>query len=222
MHAQSTGTQAPHGDAAAGAEASRATRLPVALCAVGGALLATNNWCFVLIPAALAACLCDAFVARQVRRALVRLVLGAAIGAIVGVAFRISPEWAFREAFEMSPPPGVTDVRLWRHYLGGPGEHLLIIDFAADNAAQDALLRAHPPFEWDEFDQRWPVYVSGWGETFDTLAGPGLTYFARLSWLRAQPLNHPEILNLGSANGGNLVLLRERESNRCVALHIRS
>lgn len=192
------------------------------LIAAACALVVSNNWCFVLFPAAFAAWCIDHVVGAIRPWFILRAPVAAAVGVAAGTLLSVGPDWAFREAFEMAPPAGVHNVRIWRHYVGGPGEHVLIIEFTADTAAIQSLVRAHPPSADSDNVQRWQVAGGGWAQAFDVFAGPGLRSFANSSWRRIQPLDHPVALDLGESNGGRLVLLHDPNTGRCVALHVRS
>jgi hypothetical protein len=200
-----------------------AIRLLVVGFASAGALLATNNWCFVLVPAVLVALLGD-FVACAVRPWVVlRLPVATAIGVAAGLALSVGPDWAFREAFGRAPPAGVRDVRIQRHYVGGPGEHVLIIEFTADPAALGALTARLPEEPEGDRVEKWRATGQGWPAAFDVFAGRQVLPAARSSWLRIRPLENPEVLDfspVGDASG-RLVLFWERSTGRCVALHVR-
>lgn len=201
--------------------ASAAVRLLAVLIAAACAFFVTNNWCFVILPAVLAALVVDCIVCAIRPWFILRVPVAAAVGVAAGMLLSVGPDWAFREAFEMAPPDGVHDVRIWRHYLGGPGEHVLIIEFSADAAAFQALVQAHPPLSDSDKVRRWQAAGGGWAQAFDIFAGPGLTSLANSSWQRIRPLDHPEALDLGESNSGSLMLLHEPNTGRCVALHVR-
>ena len=201
--------------------ATAAIRLLSALIAAACALFVTNNWCFVLFPAALAALLVDYIVCAIRPWFILRVPVAAAVGVAAGMLLNVGPDWAFREAFEMAPPDGVRDVRIWRHYLGGPGEHALIIEFTADAAAFQTLVQAHPPLSDSDKARRWQAAGGGWDSIYDVFVGPGPTSFVRSSWQKIQPLKQPEVLDLGGSNRGTLALFREPNTGRCVALHVR-
>lgn len=206
---------------ARGHSASAAVRVLGILIAAACALFVSNNWCFVLFPAALAALLSDHAVCAIRPWFVLRVPVAAAVGVAVGMLLGVGPEWAFREALGSAPPNGVRDVRIWRHYLGGPGEHALIIEFTADVAAFQALVQAHPPLPDSHKVTRWREAGGGWGQAFDIFVGSGVTSFARASWQRIRPLERPEALDLGESNRGSLVLFHEPGTGRCVALHVR-
>jgi hypothetical protein len=196
-------------------------RLLAVILAAVGALLASNNWCFVLFPAALAAFVADYVVCAIWPRFVLRVAVGVIIGVALGLLLSIGPGWAFREAFGVELPPGVRDVRVWRHYLGGPGEHVLIIEFTADPNAVQALTAMRPSAPESDRLKRWRAAGAEWPAAFDIFVGPGPTSIARMSWMRTGPLNNPELFELGPSNGGSLVLFREPGAGRCVALHVR-
>lgn len=201
--------------------ASGAVRLLAVLIAAACAFFVTNNWCFVILPAVLAALVVDYIVCAIQPWFVMRVSAAVVAGVAVGMLLSVGPDWAFREAFEMAPPDGVHDVRIWRHYVGGPGEHVLIIEFTADAAAFQALVQAHPPLSDSDEVRRWQAAGGGWAQAFDIFAGPGLTSFADSSWKRIRSFEHPEALDLGESNRGSLVLFHEPNTERCVALHVR-
>lgn len=196
-------------------------RLLTGLIAAVCALFVTNNWCFVIFPATLAALVVDYLLCAFKPRFVVRVLTAMVVGVTIGIFFGVGPDWAFREAFEMAPPNGIHDVRIWRHYLGGPGEHLLIIEFMADAAALQALAQAHPPTSDSYYIHRWKAAGGSWAQALDIFGTPVLTSFAYSSWKRIRPLEHPVVLALGATNRGTLVLFQEQGSSRCVALHVR-
>jgi hypothetical protein len=207
------------------------TRFGAAVLALAVAVLTSNNWGLVGIPAAVAAfCLDWAVCAVGLRalsepmRAASRLVVGAVVGWAVGLALFVSPAWAFHEALGVDPPPGVHDVCVWRHYIGGPGEHVLIIAFAADDKILDELKRLWPTDResrrveaWKAAGRTWP---QAW-ERFGPLCDPvGL---AERSWRQIRPFANPEVTDFGPVHerGGDIALLQEPGTGRAVVLHVR-
>jgi hypothetical protein len=198
-----------------------AIHLLAILVAASAAVVASNNWCFVLFPAALAGFFAD-YVVCAIRPAFImRLLAAVLVGSAVGLLLNVGPGWAFREAFEMEPPAGVRDVRVWRHYAGGPGEHVLIIEFTADSAAFETLIRQRTVVPDSVGLERWRAAGGEWAQVLDNLAPFGITSFARSSWGRIRPLERPEAFDLGGSNRGTLTLFREPDTGRCVALHVR-
>jgi len=196
-------------------------RLLATLVAAAAALFASNNWCLVLFPAALASFLTDYLVCTIRTWFLARVAVAAVVGACVGLLLNVRPGWAFREAFGVDPPSGVQDVRIWRHYLGGPGEQVLIIEFTADAKALEGLLAVCPPLTDGEKAARWQAAGGGWEQAFDVCVPLGLTRFARASWLRIRPLKNTEVFELRLANSRRLTLFHEPATGRCVVLHVR-
>lgn len=197
------------------------TRALVVAIVAAAALLATNNWCFVVVPAAVAALFIDYVVCAARPWFLARIVVAAGVGVSAGLLLSVSPAWAFREAFEIDPPSGIRDVRIHRHYLGGPGEQALFIEFTADAGAWQQLVDAHTPASQSTAIERWRAAGGAWDQLFDTFGGPTVTTFSRASWARIRPMEHPEVYDLGESNHGRLVLLHEPETGRCIALHVR-
>lgn len=214
-------TESRPGPPPRGRFASGAVRLLAVLITAACALFATNNWCFVIIPAVLAALVVDYIVCAIRPWFVLRVPAAAAVGVAAGMSLSVGPNWAFREAFEMAPPDGVHDVRVWRHYVGGPGEHVLIIEFTADAGAFQALVQAHPPLSDSDRMKRWQAAGGGWDSVLDAFVRFGQTHFVCSSWQRIQPLEHPEVLDLGGSNRGTLALFLEPDTGRCVALHVR-
>lgn len=196
-------------------------RFFIAFIAAAVSLLVTNNWCLIALPALLTAFVFDYLLSAARAAASLRLVAAAAWGAIAGLLLSVGPDWAFREAFNASPPPGIRDVWIRRHYLGGPGEHVLIIAFTPDPPALESLIAPHTVVRGAPAMERWREAGGGWSDAFDAFVGPGLTSFAQQSWQRLSPIGQPEALNLGEVNRGSLVLFRDAETGRCVALHVR-
>ena len=221
--------------------ANAGTRIAAILAAAYGAAFISHNWCFVCLLASLAALVLDilfcALAGNRVRRRTFRIAGRVALGLVVGLAIgwqhRVTPEWAFQEAFGVQPPPGIRDVHVWRHYLGGPGEHALIIEFHADHAAIEALeaaaietLRPLKTYtvEWLESGapdsrrvEEWRDSGGSWEAAWESFAGPARTRFSRTSWMRIRPLDAPRVLDYGY----HLVLMVDETSGRAVALHVR-
>lgn len=160
--------------------ASGAVRLLAVLIAAACALIVTNNWCFVIIPAVLAALVVDYIVCAIRPWFILRVPVAAAVGVAAGMSLSVGPNWAFREAFEMAPPDGVHDVRIWRHYVGGPGEHVLIIEFTADAGAFQALVQAHPSLSDSDKVKRWQACRRGLGAGIRHLRRTGLDELRKL------------------------------------------
>ncbi|MGD8451816.1 MAG: hypothetical protein PVJ57_08360 [Phycisphaerae bacterium] len=202
---------------------SAGVRLLAILVAAAAALLSTNNWCFVILPAALAAIVVDYVVSGIRPWSVLRLIVAVAVGLAVGRLLSVGPDWAFQEAFGVDAPAGVRDVHIFRHYVGGPGEHILIIEFTANPDVVKALLSLHPVVTNSETAQSWHAAGGGWPQAFDDFAGPCPMGFARAAWLRIRPLAEPEVFDFGGieASGGRLVLFHEPHTDRCVALHVR-
>jgi hypothetical protein len=196
-------------------------RLLAMVIAAVAALLASNNWCLVLIPAVLAAFVVDLVVNAVRPWFTLRVLVAAGVGVAVGLLLCVGPDWAFHEAFGAAPPGGIRDVRIWRHYIGGPGEHVLIIELTADAAAIQALLQTHPSVADSEKVARWHAAGDTWAQAFDLFVGPGPTSLAHASWQRIRPLEHAAVLDLGEYNNGQLWLFEEPTTGRCVALHVR-
>ena len=198
-------------------------RLGIAAIAIAGAMLATNNWCFVTLPAVVTALIIDYGICTWRRWIALRLVLAAVVGVGIGISLRIGPEWAFRAAFGIEPPAGVRDARIWRHYVGGPGEHVLIIEFTADRNAVKKLSKLYPEPPVNKRIEAWEAGGSTWPGAFDTFVDHDTTALARRSWLKIKPLKEPDVYDFGSVRqvAGYLTLFHEPRTNRCVALHVR-
>jgi hypothetical protein len=95
--------------------------------------------------------------------------------------------------------------------------------FTADTTALRALTSLRPAMSDSDRVAQWRAAGAGWPEAFDAFAGPGLTRFARSSWLRIRPLEDPEVFDFGGVDElrGRLVLFHEPRTGRCVALHVR-
>ncbi|MEW6250072.1 MAG: hypothetical protein AB1716_05455 [Planctomycetota bacterium] len=203
---------------------NRALRLLLVLAAGGCALLVSNNWCFVLLPAAGAAWLADHVVCALRPRLALRAAVAIVVGCAAGVALNVRPAWAFREAFGVEQlPAGVREVRVQRHYLGGPGEHALIVEFTADEATLRSLLKLRPHDPDSYKVQQWRATGGGWLPAFDAFVGPAATTLARRSWSRIRPLQAPEVFDFDATTElrSRLVLFYEPPSGRCVALQVR-
>lgn len=188
------------------------------------ALLSTNNWCFILLPAALAAWIID-YLVRCVRPfRLTRLLAAVITGIAVGLLLSVGPAWAFNETFGIDPPPGVSNVRVSRHYVGGPGEHILIMSFDADRNALRTLTSLTSASTASERVKAWESSKQTWTDMFRILAGPTATRFARSAWQRIPPLSRPQVHEFDNVDMflGRSFLLHDPDTGRCVALHVRS
>ncbi len=188
------------------------------------AVLVTNNWCFIFIPAGIAALLLDFVACGVVGRLIPRLALGAVVGVAVGIAWGVEPDWALQEVFGCEPPARIRNVRIQRHYIGGPGEHVLIIEFVADAAAFQALTSLHTPKDRSGRVERWRAAGGDWSATWEAFAGPCATRFARSSWMKIQPLTGMDVFDYGTLprSVDSLILFHEPKTGRYVALHVRS
>lgn len=190
------------------------------LIAVAAALLSSNNWCFILVPTALLAILFDLALCAYRARFTLRAVVSLAVGLLAGDLLSVDSAWAFQQAFGVDPPPGVREVDIARHYVGGPGEHILIIEFESDPAALQTLTSLRAMKVESDRLRLWRTSGARWQEAFDTLVLGGVTGIARWSWQRIRPLESPAAYEF-EAVGGSLTLFHEPRSGRCVALHVR-
>ncbi|MBN2445902.1 MAG: hypothetical protein JXO22_04210 [Phycisphaerae bacterium] len=187
------------------------------------ALLATNNWCFALVPAALAVLWCDLVVRCGWPRLGPRLAVAGVVGVGLGIALRVGPDWAFEEAFGVERPAGVSNVWIRRHYIGGPGEHALIIEFTADPAALARLTTLYKPDANSTRAEQWRAAGGTWEDAWNIFGRMAPMPAPRASWMRIKPLENAEVFDYGGVMQvvGNLVLFHEPSTGRCVALHIR-
>ncbi len=221
VEASAAADEGKPGSSVRGCCASAGTRVLVVLIAGTCALFSSNNWCFVVLLAAFAAFLVDCAVCAIRRWIFLRLPVAAGVGIAVGMLLGVGPAWAFQEAFERDPPSGIRDVRISRHYSGGPGEHVLIIEFTADSAALQALVRGHTVSSDSPGMAAWRDAGGEWEQVADFFIGPNATRFTRSSWRRIRPLERAEAFDLGEVNEGRLVLFHEASTGRCVAMHVR-
>lgn len=210
--------------------------LLTAACGVAGQLLFSNDWCLYTAPAALLALFVYAIFVTwlsawpKLDRTAVRLIVAVMIGLSSGAVFRVIPSWAFHEAFGIAQPAGIRDLRLWRHYEGGPGEHSLIFEFTADKEALAGLIARFPHepdslvgFVGDEARQ------SAWRDRHEWIAAYDLYGGAfhpngRRTWERLAPLHEPRLFFRGrrsDTNGTYLLMLWEESTGRVVVLHSR-
>lgn len=210
-----------------------------AACGIVGQLLFSNDWCLYAIPAALLAALVFwiviALISRMTRSGKLPqwqygLVLAVAIGLCSGAAFRVRPSWAFREVFGVEQPRGIHDLRIWRHYEGGPGEHTLILEFRADEAAVIALTASiprqpNPPPgapDLSKLEQEWYENRS-WIAAYE-LFGGAFHSNGRKTWERILPLREPQVYYRElspTTEAKSTLLMWEPESGRVVVLHSR-
>jgi len=168
----------------------------------------------------------------RVRRARSRLVLRCLplvlIGGAAGYALRVTPGWAFQEAMQIDPPPGVTVTHIARHYEGGPGEHTLIVEFTADVTAMDALLKQAPGLKdgrklehWLEGPQTWDAALNLISVKY-TEYFPNCHLFSHWSLSQITPMTTPFDLWVGRFPSANEVtLLWERATGRGVLVQRR-
>lgn len=206
-------------------------RLPVksiaGLVALVSALILSNDWCFVAAPAVvvavIAVAIADAILDRTVLpsargRSAIRVGMTLALAVGAGASIRVSPAWAFDEAFGTLQPKEIRDLRIIRHYEGGPGEHTLILTFAADRQAI-AKLTARRAFNTDP--EEWRAAGSNWSDIWHTFAAHFPLPFGRRSWERIPPLSKPEVF-WWSDFAKQTILFWERESGRAVVLSVRT
>lgn len=207
---------------------------------VAGQLLFSNDWCLYTVPAFflgaiaywLNAALCS-LLSRSGRLPSWKMGTPVAIviGLACGAAFRVIPSWAFGEAFGIDQPTGIRDLRIWRHYEGGPGEHSLIFEFNANEDAIRSLTASFPknernsqyPATWSEVAQKFGTH-NAWMSAYELYGG---AYHAngRKTWSNLSPLRDPEIHFVSASQknrGRSILVLWERATGRTVALHSRS
>lgn len=211
---------------------SPAFMLVLAVVAMVAAIASSSNWCFVGFMAALAAPMVDALLGeinllRRLGRAAsigLRLATAAVVGVVVGWLLRATPEWAFQEAMEIDPPPGVHVTKVQRHYEGGPGEHTLIVEFTADDSTLKSLISGRvsksSPHERLE---AWKADGSTWEEALTYFGAGGLTPFpfSRMSWMQIRALENPQVYFLHGRDNGRLTLMYEAATGRAIMLHVR-
>lgn len=142
----------------------------------------------------------------------------------------VIPSWSFSEAFGVDQPSGIRELRIWRHYEGGPGEHSLIFEFTADEDAIRNLTASFPknernsqyPATWGEVAQKFGTH-NAWMSAYELYGG---AYHAsgRGTWARLKPLDNPEILFVPASQqnkGKSILVLWDRSSGRTVVLHSR-
>lgn len=208
-----------------------------AACGVVGQLLFSNDWCLYTVPAALLGAfvfwVAIGFITLLTRsgrqpRWQYGLILAVALGLCCGAVFRVIPSWAFNEVFGIEQPSGIRDLRIWRHYEGGPGEHSLILEFKADETAVRALTASiprdssqpsHAP-HLEELERAWYENRS-WMAAYE-LFGGAYHSNGRKTWERIAPLRGPEVFYRRLSPGAKSVLLLwEPDSGRVVVLHSR-
>src|SRR5262245_55454347 len=77
-------------------------------------------------------------VARDTKRMLVALSTGVIIAFIPPI--RLTPASAFRRVFGIPPPSGVSNLTADSRYVGGPGDHVILLSFQADQSTIDRLV----------------------------------------------------------------------------------
>lgn len=214
-------------------------RFVAILTGVGAYWWVSGDWSCVLVFVVPAALLVERVIDDQlpwgrVRRAGARLALRCLplvlIGGAAGHALRVTPGWAFQEAMQIDPPPGVRVTRIARHYEGGPGEHTLIVEFTADAAAMGALLKQAPGLKdgrklehWLEGPQTWDAALN-LRPVRSTEYYPSRHRFSRWSLSRIAPMTTPYDIWIGSTGSvaKEFVLLWERATGRGVLAHRRT
>ncbi len=150
-----------------------------------------------------------------------RIVVATFVGIIVGQLLNVSPHWAFEEMLGITCPQGISDAHIRRHYIGGPGEHVLIVEFTGSDEAWQTLLSMQPKEPVADRIDKWQEAGGGWEAAFDVFASTAVVGLAKHSWMRIRPLKNMEVLDFGPQRSGDLVLLREPATGRGVALHVR-
>jgi hypothetical protein len=199
---------------------ARSGLLPVSA-GVVSTLLSTSNWSCVVVSAAFLLLLVDV-VARAGRlKFMIRVLFAIVAGVILGRLLAVRADWAFNEALGISPPAGVTDVHISRHYTGGPGEHVMIVEFQADAAAmRDLTSRKEQGFDDDRI-KRWRESGEDWSDAFSAFVISPLSGSAHLAWERIRPMQNVQFFNLGNQNSGHVAMFVEPATGRCVMLHVR-
>ncbi|MBL8879837.1 MAG: hypothetical protein JNG88_12020 [Phycisphaerales bacterium] len=127
----------------------------------------------------------------------IRLLLVCAIGAATGLLLRVSPDWAFREALRTPQPPSARIALISRHYSGGPGEHVMIVEFEADWRDMLEILDSHGGTPLEEQDaalyERVRTDGGDWHKLFEALVPANVSMLARFHWQRIASITRPEI-----------------------------
>lgn len=196
-------------------------RVLAVVVAAAVAVVSSNNWCVILIPAAIVAFFGDLILSARRAPSVLRIAAALVIGVIVGMLFNVGPDWAFEKMLGVKCTQGIDNARIWRHYIGGPGEHVLIVEFTGNDEAWQALLAMQPKEPIADRIEKWRTAGGGWETAFDVFAGGRLTGSAERSWLRISPPKDTEVFDFGLQRSGDLVLFREPATGRGVALHVR-
>lgn len=180
-------------------------------------MIATNNWCFVVVPIAAAVLVADLTVRRFRPSMALRLPVAVAVGVAIGFLLSVDRAVAFRDAFGIDPPRGVRMSHVRRHYLGGPGEEVVIMELTADPPGLAALTSLPTARTQTESLADWRTLGGSWEDAFEVFVGPGATDVAWRSWLRVRPILNPDVYDFGTAGRG-CALFCDPSTGRCVAL----
>jgi len=150
-------------------EYSKSRILRIRLVVVCGAvaffinIFVSNDWCFAATTTALFSSLLvfviDVVLCKVASQSkatdYLRITLGAIVAVVLGFIIQLSDNKAFELVFETSPPDSVYDVHVDRKYMGGPGDHLLLMQFRTDAQTLDRLLLHRKFVEDVEVLQEW-------------------------------------------------------------------
>lgn len=184
-------------------------------------LFSTNNWSCIVVPVALILVLVDLIVRGARLQFRTRILLAVATGAVIGRVLSVGPDWAFNEALRIDTPPGVTDVQISRHYIGGPGEHVMIVEFLA-NATALINLKSRAGRSTNERNiSRWREAGAHWKDALSFFVMSPMNQSAQRQWNRIRPFENVQTIDLGAQQSGDVVLFVEPETGRCAMVHVR-
>ncbi len=160
------------------------------------------------------------------RRNLARVAVSGIIGLVTGHLMRVTPQWAFQEALKIDPPPGIKVQDIHRHYEGGPGEHTLIMECRATDAAIDEILKQFPPAVDDPQTRKWIEAGSDWNAAIHLDDHLATFPFSRFTFGWIKPMSQFQFYQLGLGNDGltypgNVTVLWEPTSLRAILVQRR-
>ncbi len=140
-------------------------------------------------------------------------------GLAVGLLFLLDRPGVFEMAFAAKPPPGLRELRLKRHYAGGPGDDAILVSFLADKSTLDKLLAAGPFREDSDITEYAPGERKPWQSVWNAVFSNFAEVFGGKEWLSIQPMKSPKAYTYGKGHRHTTVLWDEA-TGRAYALSI--
>lgn len=111
-------------------------------------LLLSNDWCcssfLASVTGALGFFIVDRFFLLRSwslqKRLRARIVVGVCLLVVCSLVFRVSEKDAMQLVFQTYPSTGLSEISVTKRFMGGPGDHLIMMQFKTNESTMQALL----------------------------------------------------------------------------------